>query len=233
MQDIQVIYQDGSIIAVNKPAGLTTIPSDTVAKDCALNGIVENMCGQKLFVVHRLDKDTSGVVVFAKNAESHRSINMQFDQRKIEKKYIGIVKGRVDFKEKEINIPISKSKAHSKKVALAKTGIEAITRVSLLGGFDDYSLLGIVPVTGKRHQIRLHLKAIGHPLAIDPLYGRKEPIYMSDITGHKDKHDSLVISRTPLHAGSISFLHPESGELISIKADIPEDMSSFLKLLRR
>ncbi|MFA5105156.1 MAG: RluA family pseudouridine synthase [Candidatus Margulisiibacteriota bacterium] len=232
MQDIQIIYQDDSIIAVNKPAGITTIPSDTVAKENALNGMVERMCGQKLFVVHRLDKGTSGAVVFAKNAESHRSINMQFDQRKVEKKYIGIVKGCVDFQEKEIKIPISKSKAHSKKVALARTGIEAITRVSLLGRFDNYSLLGIVPLTGRRHQIRLHLKAIGHPLAVDPLYGRKEPIYVSDIVGHGGTNDKLVISRTPLHAGSISFMHPTENKIISIKADIPEDMSDFLKLLR-
>lgn len=233
MTDIQVIYEDASLIAVNKPAGIATIPSDAVAKENALNGLAEMICGQRLFVVHRLDKGTSGVVVFAKNAGSHRSMNMQFDQRKIEKKYIAIVKGRVGFKDKEISIPISKSKIRSKKVALAKTGIEAITRASLLGCFDDYSLLGIVPVTGKRHQIRLHLKAIGHPLAVDPLYGRKEPIYVSDITGQKDLSGELVISRTPLHAGSMTFVHPESGKTISVKADIPEDMSRFLKLIRR
>lgn len=221
--DIDILYEDGSLIAVNKPAGMTTIPGNAQERSQSLAGAVEKHTGQKIFVVHRLDRETSGVVVFAKTAEDHKTMNIQFDKKEVGKHYIALVEGACCFEEKEINIPVSKSKSRSRKPALSSKGLEAITRVKVLKRSGGYSLMEVFPVTGKRHQIRLHLKAIGHPLAFDRLYGRKDPLPVSLITGDPDDIGRML-SRMPLHAKSIEFMHPATGQKIKIEADAPEDL---------
>lgn len=220
---LKILFDDPFIIAVDKPSGISTIPNDSTDRENSLVGMVEKHCGKKIFVVHRLDKETSGIVVFAKDPDTHRFLNIEFDNRRVKKKYIGIVVGRVEFENKEISIPISKSKIHSKRVSLSSKGIEAVTIVKTLKKFKDYSVLEINPVTGRRHQIRLHLKAIGHTLAVDPLYGRKEPIV---------EGNNIVLNRLPLHAKEISFIHPNSKERITIESSLPEDMRRFVDMLR-
>jgi len=220
--DIPILYDDDHIIAADKPVGISTIPNTKTPREESLVGILEDRFDRKMFTVHRLDKDTSGIILFAKDPETHRALNIQFENREISKKYIGIVEGRVEWDEKKISIPVSKSKIGSRKVALSSKGFEAITKVRMLKRSKDFSLVEIEPVTGKRHQIRLHLKATGHPLAIDPLYGRKEPIIMNGQT---------VLDRMPLHAGEITFVHPAKGEKMTIISEIPSDLSSFISLL--
>lgn len=221
--EIPVLYDDENILAVNKPAGVSIIPNMSTPREDSLVGLLEDRFEHKMFVVHRLDKDTSGVIIFAKDPGTHRALNMQFENREVKKKYIGIVEGRVEWDEKTISIPVSKSKIGSRKVALSSKGFEAVTIVKTLKRSKDFSLVEIEPVTGKRHQIRLHLKAIGHPLAVDPLYGRKEPVRING---------KAFVERLPLHALSIKFFHPEKNEKLLINADIPEDMKSFIGALR-
>jgi len=211
---MEILFEDHQIIAVNKPAGVSTIPSQTYGKEITLVGMAEKMCGQKLFVVHRLDKDTSGVVVFAKTKEAHRDLNMQFDQRKVIKKYLAVVEGSAGFDEKTINIPISKGTKNSIKVRLARTGIEAITELKTVKRGKEISILEVSPITGRRHQIRLHLKAIGHPLLIDPVYGNPGPVGS--------------LKRMPLHAASITFAHPATQEQMTIKAPLFDDMKDLI-----
>lgn len=226
--DINILYEDGSLIAVNKPPGMTTIPGNAQERSQSLAGAVEKHTGQKIFVVHRLDRETSGVVVFAKTAEAHRKMNIQFDNKEIGKHYLALVEGACCFEEKEINIPVSKSRSRSRKPALSSKGLEAITRVKVLKRSGGYSLIEVFPVTGKRHQIRLHLKAIGHPLAFDRLYGRKDPVPVEDITG--DPEDSgAELARMPLHAKSIEFMHPATGQKIKIEAGVPEDLKGIFE----
>ncbi len=215
---IDILFDDDSILAVNKPAGLSTIPNDKTPREESIVGMLEERFEINLFVVHRLDKGTSGVLLFAKTKEAHRDLNMQFEARKVSKKYLAIVEGVPKFDEKEINIPISRSKIGSKKVALASKGFEAITKIKVIERFKEYSLLEIIPVTGKRHQIRLHLKAAGHPLAVDPLYGRAEAIKIKG---------KVILDRMPLHAAEIGFVHPETKETVLIKAELAEDMRAF------
>lgn len=219
---LQVLYEDNFIIAVNKPSGITTIPGNDQPREKSLVGMIEKYAGQKIFVVHRLDRETSGVIVFAKTPQAHKNLNLQFDRQEVVKRYAAMVEGVCGFEEKEINIPVSKSKSRSRKPALSSKGLEAITRLKVLKRYDKYSLLEVVPVTGKRHQIRLHLKAIGHPLAFDRLYGRKDPLPLSEISGDPD--DGIFLARMPLHAKRISFLHPETGAEISIEAPLPEEL---------
>ncbi|MCX5749937.1 MAG: RluA family pseudouridine synthase [Candidatus Saganbacteria bacterium] len=220
--NIPILYEDEQIIAVDKPPRVSTIPNTSTPREESLVGMLEERFERKFFVVHRLDKDTSGVIVFALDPATHRDLNIQFEQQKVEKKYIGIVEGKTDFVEKKISIPISKSKIGSKKVALSSKGFEAITIVKTLKNLKGYSIVEIRPVTGKRHQIRLHLKAIGHPLAIDELYGRKEPIIING---------KIVLDRMPLHASEISFVHPGRQEKITISSEIPQDMNGFISSL--
>jgi RluA family pseudouridine synthase len=221
--ELNVLYEDNFIVAVNKPSGITTIPGNDQPREKSLVGMIEKYAGQKIFVVQRLDRETSGVVVFAKTPQAHKNLNLQFDRKEVRKSYIALVEGVCGFEDKEINIPVSKSKSRSRKPALSSKGLEAITRVRVLKRYDKYSLLEVVPVTGKRHQIRLHLKAIGHPLAFDRLYGRKDSLPLSEISGDPD--DDGLLARMPLHAKRISFLHPETGAKISIEAGLLEDMA--------
>jgi len=220
---MNILYQDDHIIAINKPSGMSTIPNDKTIRELCLVGLAEKETGQKLFVVHRLDKDTSGVVVFAKTAQAHRDLSMQFEHKKVLKKYMAIVAGAVDFTKQEINIPISKSKKNSRKVALSSKGLETITDVRLLKKYEGYSVLDIYPRTGRRHQIRLHLKAIKYPLAIDALYGRPDSITVNGVT----------LSRMPLHASKITFSHPDTKNEITIEAPLPSDMSEFISALAK
>lgn len=215
----EILFEDSSIIAVNKPAGVTTIPGNNMPRKESLVGMVEETCGHKLFVVHRLDRETSGAVVFAKTPEAHKALNMQFDRKEVGKAYIALVEGVCDFNEKEINIPVSRSRSGSRKPSLASKGLEAITRVKVIKIYAKHTLLEVNPLTGKRHQIRLHLKAIGHPLAFDRLYGRKEPLTVSDITGDTADRQTFL-SRMPLHAKSIEFMHPVTGRKIKIEAPL-------------
>ncbi len=215
---MQIIFEDDNIIAVNKPPGVSTIPNTKTSYEESLAGMVEEHCQLKIYVVHRLDKDTSGIVLFAKNADAHRNLSMQFEERKVTKKYLGIVKGKPGFENTEVNIPISRSKIRSKKVALSSHGIPAHTKIINLGGNELYSVFAIEPVTGRRHQIRLHLKAIGHPLAIDLLYGNIEHIALKDGT---------FLERSPLHAMELNFCHPVDSRPVSMKAPLFEDMRSF------
>ena len=212
-----ILYEDGLIIAVDKPSGVTTIPDAITPREASLVGMAEKHCGHKLFVVHRIDKETSGVVLFAKTKEAHRDLNIQFEKRKIIKEYYAVVKGVPDFKVKEVRIPISKSKVGSKKVALSKVGLDARTILKVKKQYKDHALLDVQPITGKRHQIRLHLKAIGFPLAIDPLYGDHGPVN--------------GLKRLSLHARAISFFHPATHRIVKVRSELPEDISSFLKML--
>ncbi len=235
--DIDILHEDDALVAVDKPSGVSTIPNNDTPRESSLVGIMERKTGQKLFVVHRLDKDTSGVVLFAKTPEAHRALSMQFEGRKVKKQYLAIVKGEPEFNEKTISIPMSKAKMHKRKAALASKGVETITMVRKINraappacrqgrqcdaGTNAYDIVEVEPVTGRRHQIRLHLKAIGHPLALDPIYGGPGPVKIGE---------GLVLNRMPLHAVSITAVHPATGKELRIEAPVPEELVLIFKEL--
>jgi tRNA pseudouridine32 synthase/23S rRNA pseudouridine746 synthase len=171
---LSVLFEDERLIAVAKPAGMATAPGGGVAPGETLQAQVAEHIGSKAFIVHRLDRETSGVIVFAKTAESHRELSRQFEKRRVRKRYLALVAGHVDGRAGEITEPLREF--GSGRVGVDQRGREAVTRWELRERLADADLLEVMPVTGRRHQIRVHCYAAGHPILGDTRYGESRPV---------------------------------------------------------
>jgi len=216
---LEIVYQDDDIAIINKPAGLVVHPAPGNYAHTLVNallyhiGELSNVNPQRPGIVHRLDKDASGLLVVAKNNRSHLSLVEQFAAHSIRRKYIAIVKGKVEFDQNTIELPIARHATKRKNMAVsfssnaryAKTFYRTIKRAQ------DYSVLELELFTGRTHQIRVHLAYLGHPILGDSKYG---------------KHDNF--ERLALHAKSIGFLHPASGKFIEFTSELPGEFKKFL-----
>jgi 23S rRNA pseudouridine955/2504/2580 synthase/23S rRNA pseudouridine1911/1915/1917 synthase len=234
IQDIEIIYQDNDILIVNKPSGIIVIPDQYSDESKTLVGMLKRQMNQKVWVVHRIDRDTTGVLVFAKNAQSHRSISIQFENSKVRKKYIALLSGVLEEDKGSINKPILIS---GRNVSIDITGKESITNFKVLERFKSYTLVEAMPLTGRRHQIRIHFWSLGHPLAIDCEYGISDPIMLSALKRNykikKDKVEKPLISRLTLHAAALTLTLPLSGEEKAFEVPLPKDLELTLKQLRK
>ena len=205
---LEIIYIDSSIVVLNKPAGLLTVPGKPEAHfDSLLTRLRKEVFGALL--VHRLDLDTSGVIVFARTASSQVSLNKQFETRQIRKKYIARVKGHLKKNEGKIDLPIIVDWPNrpTQKVCL-ETGRKSVTYFKVIEREeDDISRIELYTVTGRSHQLRLHMKSIGHPILGDPLYG--------------DELTFLASSRLELHSVFLEITHPKTNEQNIFSASIP------------
>ena len=213
---MQIIHVDDRILIINKPAGIPVLPDGWEKDSPYLVKVLEEEYG-KLWVVHRLDKFTSGVVVFARDAESHRALNIQFENREAEKVYHAIVEGNPKWDEKIAKHPLRANVGNKHRTAVDdKNGKPSETRFRVIRRYQEEALIEAKPMTGRTHQIRVHAYALGNPLLGDILYGAQE---------------TNVISRPALHAHALTLTHPGTNERLTFTAERPDDFATALKLL--
>jgi len=234
---IEKLYEDDDLVVVNKPAGLLVIPDRFDPTLPSMNKLLEAQIGQKVWVVHRLDRETSGVICFAKNEETHRYLSILFQERDVSKFYAGLVTGIVVPDEGRIEGYIAEHPAVNGKMIVAKKGKNAITDYKVVEQWPLYSLVQFRIHTGRTHQIRVHMQSIGHPLVCDTLYGDGEPFLLSNIKrkyrmSEKDEVERPLLSRLALHAYRLEF-EKEDGTPIVVEADLPRDISACVKQLNK
>ena len=246
-QPLDILWSDDDYVAVAKPAGLATIPgraeTDSVLERLGrqLNLPVTGTTDPRLRVVHRLDKETSGVLLFAKHSAAQRHASHQFQNNTITKEYLAIVRGRPQSDQGEIDEPLALHPQSRQHMIVTKHGRRARTEWKLEHRFRELALLRVFPKTGKTHQIRVHLKHIGLPLAIDPLYnppphGAQPGIFLSQFKrGYrlsKGEQERPLIDRLTLHAHRLRFQKLD-GQPIEIEAPLPKDLRATLNMLQK
>jgi len=242
-QVIEILYEDEHLIVANKPPGLLVIPDRynpliPNLKSILLNRLQKQVPEGKIFVVHRIDSHTSGLVLFAKMAEMHRALNQLFEKGEIEKIYLGVVSGSPPEEEGIIDLPIRTHPTRKRLMQVHRSGKPAITHYKVLEKFQHFCLLQLSPKTGRTHQIRVHLQAIGCPLAVDPLYGTARELSLANIKRNyikkiEEVESSSLIRRLTLHAHQLSFENPLTGEQMQFEAPPPRDFRALLKMLKK
>ncbi len=219
---LEIIYEDNDIIVVNKPKGMVVHPANGNPDGTLVNAIMA-ICKNSLSgiggeirpgIVHRLDKDTSGIIVIAKNDKAHINLSEQIKNHEVKKTYIAIVRGVVKENQATINMPIGRSNKDRKKMAISKNGKEAITHFKVLKRYPEYTVLEVNIETGRTHQIRVHLAQIGYPCIGDETY-----------SSGKNKWG---IKGQALHAKSLEFKHPTTGKQMKLEAKLPEYMKKLI-----
>ena len=221
---VKIIYEDETILVVDKPAGMLTHPAGKNVSGTLLNALLSYSEGfqrlERAGIVHRLDRDTSGIIVVAKNNLAYRSLKKQFKEREIKKKYLAVVKGKFPFDKEEFKIPLGRKGDQITRGLTFKEGKEAITKFRVLRTFEPATFLEVFPKTGRTHQIRATLFFLGYPIIGDRKYG-----------GKKTEIDGLI-GRQALHSSTIGFLHPSTKKYLIFTAPLPEDMERLLQSLR-
>ncbi len=232
---LQVLAETDHWIAVNKPAGLLSVP-DREGKEESLKTQLQQRLG-KIWPVHRLDRDTSGVILFAKNEDTHRYLSMRFEQRTVQKRYGGLVIGKPLPLEDSITSPIKEHHAQLGKMVTHRNGKPSQTNYIVAEEFAPYSWVLFEPITGRTHQIRVHMQSIGFPLVCDTLYGDGLPLYLSRLKpGYKiSKHEESerpLLNRLALHAMELIFTDAD-GKQITLQAELPKELQVTLLQLRK
>jgi len=240
---IEVFYEDEHLAVIDKPAGLAVHPAPDQPTHTLVNALLFKLRDlssiggeERPGIVHRLDKETSGVLVVAKNDFAHRVISTQFKERIVRKTYLAIVRGEPEAWEGRIDKPLGRSYTHTKKqmVRMDDSGREAVTDYRVLEKYKGYALIECYPHTGRTHQIRVHFASLRLPVACDKLYGREKRIFLSDIretSAEADEH--ALMERHALHAAGITFRHPVTREEMSFSSHLHADMHALLKALER
>lgn len=230
-----IVGEDDDLVAINKPSGLLSIP-DREGKDISLKQLLKARYGE-IFTVHRLDKETSGVIVFAKNEEAHQQLSRLFEGRQTEKKYNGLVLGAPFQSSGVINEPIAEHPSKKGVMTVHKKGKESITEYERLEQFKWYAWMEFRILTGRTHQIRVHMKHLGHPVVCDPVYGDGKPVFLSSIKtkkfnlSKKEEEERPLLSRLALHASSLRF--EMKNRAYEFQAELPKDLRALLQQLRK
>jgi RluA family pseudouridine synthase len=213
---MRVIYEDRYLLVLEKPAGLPVLPDGWEPEAPYLVKSLEESFG-KVWIVHRLDKVTSGVMVFGRDAETHRALNTQFETHGAQKIYHALIEGSPKWDEKVVKYPVRANVGHKHRTVVDdKHGKPSETRFRVIKRYPESALVEAQPMTGRTHQIRVHAYALGHPLVEDVLYGAR---------------DRYGFPRPMLHAQSLSFVHPATGERVKFSAPRPADFEAAIKIL--
>lgn len=231
-----IIFENDDFVAVNKPSGLLTIPDRHDNTLDALSTRLKKHYGE-IFTVHRLDRDTSGTVLFAKHETAHKYLSQLFESRDVEKYYLGIVNGELPTPAGSINAPIMEHPVQRGKMVTNAKGRPSLTDYEVLESFGIFSLVKLRIHTGRTHQIRVHMKHLGHPIAVDELYGSKEPVKLSAIKkkfklGKFTEEETPLLARLALHAWQLSFIGMDDTYYV-LEAPLPKDMTAVLQQLRK
>jgi len=222
---LAIVYEDADVLVVDKPAGMVVHPAHGHHTGTLVNALLAH-CSElsgiggtaRPGIVHRLDKDTSGLIVVAKNDLAHRTLQRQFRRRQVTKTYLALVEGLVTASTGLIDAPIGRDPKERKRMAVVPDGREARTDYRVLEAFAQHTFLEAHPITGRTHQIRIHLASIGHPIVGDRVYGYRK--------------QRLPLERHFLHAAHIAFNLPSSRERIELQSQLPEDLTMLLDSLR-
>jgi len=233
---VEVLYEDEHVLAVNKPPNLLVLPDRYDPSLPFLSGILKAAKG-KIFVVHRIDKETSGLILFARTPEAHAALNHDFRKHLVRKTYLALVRGKNSKKEGEIDLPIAPSRRERGKMIVEQdSGKESRTHYAILEEFNGFSLVEAKPESGRTHQIRIHLSAVGLPILADPVYGDGRPLFLSSFKlkyKSSDEEERPLIERLALHASSIVVKHPALRKRLELSAEMPKDMRAALQALRK
>lgn len=232
-----IIFEDEDLVVVNKAPFVLTIPDRFAPEKPNLYHTLGDRYG-KIFTVHRLDKETSGILVFAKTEEAHKHLSEQFYTRSVEKVYFALVEGHVHQEEGVIDKPIAPDPHHPDRMVVTQRGKPSLTRFKVIEHFKNFTLLEARIETGRTHQIRVHCQSMGYPLAVDALYGRKDAFYLSQVKVNKfklgkEEEERPLMTRSSLHAARLTFLHPRTGKKLTFEAPLPKDFSAVLNQLRK
>jgi 23S rRNA pseudouridine955/2504/2580 synthase/23S rRNA pseudouridine1911/1915/1917 synthase len=234
---IDIIYKDEYIVIINKSAGMLTVADRLNIENVHLQSLLRLKYGE-IFTIHRLDRDTSGAIIFAKDAESHKILSEQFETRDVQKHYLAIVDGTPP-EYGLIDEPLAESQTKRGVMKVYKKGKPSLTEYNVVKQFGRCSLIAVLIHTGRMHQIRVHMAHIGHPLFVDAVYGRREAFYLSELKGRKFKLRKLEeeerphISRQTLHSHILKIHYPKTGEKMSFEATVPKDMAALIKQLEK
>ena len=224
---LNIVYEDEDLIVVNKPQGMVVHPAPGNESGTLVNALMYH-CGESLSaingvirpgIVHRIDKDTSGLLVAAKNNEAHLFLSAQLKERKAVRKYYALTNGKIKDESGTIDKPIARHPNDRKKMAIVQGGREAVTHYRVMERYQGYTLTECVLETGRTHQIRVHMASIGHSIVGDPVYGIKK--------------ERFKLNGQLLHAKTIGFVHPRTGEMMEFTSELPDYFEEVLEKLRK
>ena len=224
---LEIVYEDADLLVVNKPKGMVVHPAPGHNGGTLVNALLYH-CGNSLSgingvmrpgIVHRIDKDTSGLLIVAKNDSAHRNLSEQLSDHSLHREYEAVVLGRLREEKGTIDKPLGRSPKDRKKMAVVQGGKRAVTHYRVLGRYQGYTHVLCHLETGRTHQIRVHMASLGHPIAGDPVYG--------------SRGDKSGLQGQCLHARRLIFRHPRTGEEMRLQCPLPEDFAAFLAKLRK